>query len=129
MPPPIPVNMPRRADVIGLNPSVIAFCAPATAKNDSPTASRRSTGLRSRSTPAYEKKVMSPGHDGNYQVSYIGKGGRWRGADQHIAADPTKISGHERQDEDTENVEPTIDRGNRPADRENEGAPQVKNMH
>ena len=60
MPPPIPVSMPRSADMTGLNPNVIAFCAPATAKNDSPTASNRRTGLRSRLTPAYEKKVMSP---------------------------------------------------------------------
>jgi hypothetical protein len=48
----MPVNMPRRADITGLNPNSIAFCAPATAKNDSPTASNRSTGLRSLSTPA-----------------------------------------------------------------------------
>src|SRR5271165_7441603 len=60
MPPPMPANMPRRAAITGLNPNVIAFCAPATAKNDNPAASNISTGVRSLSTPAYEKKVMSP---------------------------------------------------------------------
>ena len=70
-----------------------------------------------------------PGQDRNQQISPIGQGGRRHRADQQIAANPAKISGHEGQDEDAENVEPAIDRGNRPADRENEGAPQVKNMH
>ena len=86
MPPPMPVNMPRSADATGLNPNSIAFCAPATAKNESPAASNRSTGLRSLSTPAYQKKVMSPARTRNQQISAIGQGGRGHRADQQIAA-------------------------------------------
>src|SRR3546814_7566184 len=39
------------------------------------------------------------------------------------------MAGHEGNYEDAEDVEAAIDRVNRAADRENEGAPQVKKTH
>src|SRR5271165_647386 len=118
MPPPMPVNMPKRADATGLNPNSTAFCVPATAKNDSPAASNSSTGVRSLLTPAYQKKVMSPARTqtSRYRPSVRAAGGTAPISTSRVIP---PISRHEGQDEDPENVESAIDRGDCPADREN----------
>src|SRR3546814_4461396 len=69
------------------------------------------------------------GQDRDQQVSGIGQRSRGHRADQPVAGNPAEIAGHEGNYEDAEDVEAAIDRGNRAADRENEGAPQVKKTH
>ena len=50
----------RSAAMTGLSPKASAFCVPETAKRASPAPSNTSTGLRSRSIPENQQKVMMP---------------------------------------------------------------------
>jgi len=66
---------------------------------------------------------------GNQKVAHVRqRTGRHR-ADQYVSANPAEVSRDERQDQDAEDVQPTVDRCYRPADREDEGADEIENTH
>ena len=87
-----------------------------------------SPGLRSRWTAGVPQESDEAGHDGHQheqRVLVIAPVARRRLRDRE---DPAEIPGDERQDEDTENVEPAMYRGLRAADREDEGADQSRSQ-
>jgi len=76
--------------------------------------------------PSIEEKRKQPGDDGDEQVIFAGKGGRWYCADQNIARDAAKVSGDEGQDKYAKDVEPTIDGGKSTADGKDKRAAEVE---
>src|SRR5438105_2565993 len=77
IPPPIPVNMPRRAAITGVRPNSSAFCAPETAKSARPAASNTRTALRNRWMTGNQANVITPARTdtARYRQSPMAAGG------------------------------------------------------
>ena len=113
----------------GLSPNMIAFCAPATAKNDSPDRIEQKHRRAQPVNAGIQEEGDDSGKYRNQQISPVGQGGRRHRADQHVARNPAEIPRDKRQNENAEDIQSAINRGDCSTDRENEGATQIKNAN
>ena len=128
MPPPIPVTMPSSAAITGFRPKASAFWVPETANSASPAASNKKDGV----VPPVDAGKPAEGEHarqkGDGKISPV-TDRCWRNRANHqIARDTSEVSGHERQHQNTEQVEPALDGSGGPAKREDKGPDEVEHQ-
>ena len=126
MPPPIPVTMPSTIAMTGFSPWASAFDAPVTAKSARPCRVEKRTGVRHPHDQGREVEGDEAGKERHAEITPIGDRAGRNDTDQQVPGDASRVRRRERQHQNAEQIELSLDPRQRPAKREDEGAHQIE---